>query len=75
MRIFELFEASIDSTWITDLTYAYPWNLKTVLMTTAAGYKYRILDVPQHVLTKWKKSPSKGQFFHKYIKGQYRVVR
>lgn len=75
MRIRDLFEAPVDSSWVKDLTYAYPWNLKTVIMTTKVGYKYRILDVPQHVLAKWKKSPSKGQFFHQYIKHNYRVVR
>ena len=75
MKIIDLFEARVESSWIDDLTYAYPWNLKTVLMTTVAGYKYRILNVPQNVLTKWRKSDSKGRFFHLYIKGKYRITR
>jgi hypothetical protein len=81
MKIHELLstnyltEAPVNSSWVVDLAYAYPWNLKTVIMVTNAGVKYRILNVPQSVLAAWRKSNSKGQFFHQNIKNKYRVVK
>lgn len=74
-----LFEANdkslVDSSWIVQIKYSYPWNLKIAYMKTNTGAVYKISGIPMSVFTQWRKSPSKGSFFHMHIKPNYLITR
>lgn len=36
--------------------------------------KYTYDNVPKQIALDFIKAPSKGRYFHKYIKGQYKVI-
>jgi hypothetical protein len=74
MRITEILcEKSVTSSWITDITYNRP--NKIITMTLSNGRSFSIPGVTRAMFERWVKSPSKGQFFHDYIKGTYQVSR
>ncbi len=73
--LFEADNSAVDSTWITNLKYGYPWNLKICYMKTNTGARYTVHNISIQTFTKWKKAESKGAFFHKFIKNSHLVTR
>jgi hypothetical protein len=74
MRAEELLnEKQVESAWITDLIYSRP--TKKLTMKLSDGKNYSIPGVSRTFFERWLKSNSKGQFFHKFVKGAYQVNR
>ena len=66
-------EKSVESTWITDLVHNRP--NKTVTMRLNNGKTYSIPNITRTMFERWMKAPSKGRFFHQYIKDTYRAKK
>ena len=71
-----LLEKGVTSTWIVDLSY----NRNTKVLTMTLNNKnqnrrYHIHNVSRRMFDYWQNSPSKGQFFHQRIKGNYKITR
>lgn len=64
-----------DSKWILSITY-YSCDKKTgfVIFYIKPGKEYIYQAVPIELWEQWKKSPSKGNFYSKHIKGRYKTV-
>lgn len=74
MRATEILnEKSVLSSWITDLTYNRP--NKVLTMRLENGISYSISNLARSVFNRWINSPSKGFFFHQYIKDRYQIKR
>ncbi len=74
MKLAELLtEKPVDSSWITDLVYNRP--NKTLTMRLSNGRSFSVPNITRSMFERWTKSPSKGQFFHNYIKDRYLVTR
>lgn len=59
------------SSWIRDLTNNR--KKKVVTMTLNNGRKYVIYDMTRYKFDQWHRSPSRGKFWHKYVKGYHLV--
>lgn len=68
-----LLEKHVESTWITDLIHNRP-NRK-VTMRLSNGRTFSILGITRTVFDSWNKAPSKGQYWHKFIKNKHNVTR
>ena len=72
MRIREILkEVRVQSSWISNLTYnrankVITWRLNN-------GRLYSIPNISRRMFDRWKAAASKGQFFHRNIKGKYIV--
>lgn len=64
-------EKSVNSTWITDLTYNRPNKILTMRLSN--GISYSIPGITRAMFDRWVNSPSKGFFFHENIKDRYPV--
>ena len=84
MRVDELFEEKVYSSWIDriDLINGNSWEEKfsslfsrtvDVLMTLENGRKYLIQQVPKFLYQQWLRAPSKGKFFHWMIKNRFNI--
>jgi hypothetical protein len=74
MRAYEILnEKSVESAWITDLIYNRP--NKVLTMRISNGRSFSIPGITRTMFERWLKSPSKGQFFHQYIKNTYNIKR
>jgi hypothetical protein len=77
MRLTELFialnEKPVESTWITDISYNRPNRVLTMRLSN--GTRYSIPGISRGMFEKWANASSKGQFFHRFIKGRYNVKR
>lgn len=74
MRLAELLlEKPVESSWITNLTYNRPNRVLT--MRLANGRSFAIPGISRATFEQWTKAPSKGRFFHKYIKDKHQVNR
>lgn len=74
MKLAEILtEKPVQSSWITDLVYNRP--NKTLTMRLSNGRAFSIPGITRTMFERWVKSPSKGQFFHNYIKDSYLVNR
>lgn len=74
MKLAEILtEKPVQSSWITDLTYNRP--NRTLTMRLNNGKAFSIPGITRSMFEKWLRSPSKGQFFHTYIKDSYLVTR
>lgn len=74
MRLAEfLLEKKVESDWISDITYNRPNKILTMRLSN--GRTFSIPGISRAVFEKWHKAPSKGQFWHTYIKGKYKVTR
>ena len=82
MRLREiLIERPVTSTWIVDLTFQQqPGQDKeigkynrvgTVVMKLNNGRSYVFDDMPWSVYRNWRRSKSKGRYWHRIIKGNY----
>lgn len=65
-------EKPVESAWISDLIYNRP--NKTLTMRLSNGKRYSIPGITRTTFEKWVKSPSKGEYFHQFIKGRYQVT-
>lgn len=69
----KLNEKSVQSTWISDLTYNRPNRL--LVMRLSNGRSFAIENVSRALFDRWNRTPSKGSFFHTNIKDRYKIVR
>lgn len=67
-----LFEETVDSSWIAELDYEDAGN---VIMELLSGRRYRIYGVPEDIFQSWLQADSKGKFWHAYLRGMYQVIR
>lgn len=74
MKIQEILcEKSVESAWISDLTYNRP--NRTLTMRLSNGKTFSIPGITRATFEKWTKSPSKGAYFHEYIKDNFKIRR
>lgn len=74
MKISEiLLEKPVQSTWISDLTHNRP--NKVLTMRLSNGKSFSIPGITRTMFERWSRAPSKGQFWHRYIKDVYKATR
>lgn len=74
MKVTEfLTEKPVQSTWITNLTYNRPNKKLTMMLSN--GRVFLIPNINRRTFDRWTTSPSKGQFFHNFIKDKYVITR
>jgi hypothetical protein len=69
----QLLEKPVLSSWITNLVQTR--KTRTVVMTLNNGRKYRIENMSRYKFDQWHRSPSKGKFWHQYVKNRHNVTR
>ena len=74
MRAFELLnEKPVQSTWISDLVHNRP--NRTVTMRLSNGKSFSIPGITRAGFERWVNAPSKGTYFHNFIKNNYQITR
>lgn len=74
MRLAEiLLEKPVESSWIANLTHNRP--NKTLTMTLGNGRSFSIPGITRLTFERWTQAPSKGIFYHTYIKDKYKLNR
>jgi hypothetical protein len=63
----------VTSTAIDTIGYATTQHILYVRFTS--GYEYHYFEVPRTVFENFLRAPSKGRFFNRHVKGQYRYQR
>jgi len=53
----------------------YDLNIKTLEIEFNSGGVYQYFDVPENVHSELMSAPSKGKYFHKFIKNVYRYQK
>lgn len=71
MKISDLLEQKVSSSWIKDLTITG----KNATMTLNNGKAYQILNILPDEFEWWLNSPSKGNYYNTEIKDEYVVKR
>jgi hypothetical protein len=73
MKIAELLtEAAVKSSWIARVDYSpYPARILTLVLKN--GNMYKIPNVTTAVYQQFLTRPSKGKYWHQFIKGRYLV--
>lgn len=66
-------EVKVQSSWISNLIYNRPNKILTWRLSN--GREYSVENISRSMFEKWKSAPSKGRFFHRYIKMKYKVTR
>jgi len=66
-------EVAVQSSWISNLIYNRPNKILTWKLNNGRVYSVEMITRTQ--FDKWKAAPSKGKFFHQYIKGRHKVTR
>ncbi len=74
MRLREILEASVNSSWLVSLTPMADGSGR-IVFATGSGNRYRIEGSSEQLYREWLASQSKGQFFHDRIKDQFTVTR
>ena len=69
----KLEEKAVQSTWITDIVHNR--KEKYVTMRLSNGRQFRIPGIARTFFERWINSPSKGQFWHTFVKGKFQVSR
>ena len=46
-----------------------------IIMVTNKNMRYRIHQVPFNVYRNWRRSPSKGKYWHKFVKNNFEIER
>lgn len=67
-------EVKVKSSWITDIRYI-PFPEKSLIITLKNNKKYKIANVEPGIYQQFVTRPSKGKFWHQFIKGKYQVSR
>lgn len=73
MKIEEISEDAVNSSWISEIHY-HEEN-KIVTMLTSLGNQYEVHDVPENVYNEWLSSPSKGRYYNTKVRNNYEVTR
>lgn len=71
MKIEELTEAQVSSSWLKDVTFTNG----NAAMTLRNGQVYEIFDITEETYNQWMSAPSIGAFYNKNIKDAYKVNR
>lgn len=75
MRAHEfLTEAKVKSSWIADIHYT-PYPARVLTLTLKNGNIYKIPNVSAGTYQQFLTRPSKGKYWHQFIKGKYQVNR
>jgi frataxin-like iron-binding protein CyaY len=69
MKINELLEQKVDSSWIRDITYTNG----NVAMTLNNGQIYQILNMSEENFNRWLSAPSKGNYYNTNVRDSYAV--
>lgn len=65
-------EAQVKSSWIARIDYTtYPARILT--LTLKNGNVYKIPNISQSVYQQFLTRPSKGKYWHQFIRGKYQV--
>lgn len=74
MRAIEfLTEKPVESTWIVNIMHNRP--NKVVTMRLSNGRAFSIPGITRTTFDKWIKAPSKGHFFHQFIRDKHKITR
>ena len=74
MKISEiLLEKPVESSWIVNLSLNRPNRVLTMRLSN--GRAFSIPGITRTTFEQWTKSPSKGKFFHKYIRDRFNIRR
>ena len=74
MRLSEfLTEKAVQSTWIASITHNRPNKVLTVILSN--GRAFSIQNVTRSTFEKWSRAPSKGRYYHDFIKDKYKLTR
>lgn len=74
MRIVDLLvEKKVQSTWISELIHNRPNRIVTMKLSN--GKAFSIMGITRTLFDKWNNATSKGQFWHRLIKGKHNVKR
>lgn len=68
-----LLEKAVMSSWISDIKYNR--SKKILYMTLGNGRVYSIDNFTRREFERWHRAPSKGRFWHAFVKGFYDVTR
>ncbi len=68
-----LIEKPVMSSWITNLVLTR--QEKQLVMTLNNGRKYRIDNFTRYKFDMWNRAPSKGKFWHQFVKNKHNVTR
>lgn len=60
-----------ESSFLTDLTHVHPHNF---LIVRIGNHKYGYFGVSRQRFTAFKRSPSKGQYYNRHIRGKFDMV-
>jgi len=71
MKISELLEQKVSSSWIKDLTLSG----KHAIMTLNNGKEYQILNILPQEFKQWLASPSKGNYYNNEVRNEYTIKR
>lgn len=71
MKIQQITEQKVESSWIKDLTITG----KHATMSLLNNKAYQILDIEEEKFEQWINSPSKGNFYTNEIKDSYKINR
>ena len=77
MRIKEVSEANLTeeqvlSSWIDELVHDPSQD--AVIMTLLNGRSYTVYGVDEEMYDQWIAAPSKGKFWHEYIRDYHQVI-
>ena len=67
-------EARVKSSWIARVDYT-PYPTRTLTLTLKSGSVYKIPNVSTSVYQRFLTNPSKGKYWHQFIKGKYLVTK
>lgn len=74
MKILELLtEARVKSSWIARVDYTAGARILT--LTLKNGRMYRIPNISQSFYNRMIADPSKGKYYHRFIKNRYLLTR
>ena len=68
-----LTEKAVQSTWIASLTHNRPNKVLTMVLSN--GRTFSIPNITRTTFERWSRAPSKGRYYHQYIKNKYRLTR
>lgn len=69
-----LTEVAVKSSWIARVDYT-PWPIRVLTLKLKNGNIYKIPNVGLTTYLAFITRPSKGKYWHQFIKGKYQVNR
>ena len=71
MKLLELYEARVGSSWIADLTSTG----QHATMSLKNGNVYQVLNIEPDKFEQWFSSPSKGNYYNNKVRDRYKINR